>query len=60
MLADTSRLLMQNFNVHMHLLMPEQNIIQHKMNTKNKARFSHLLRHPARKQNGPILKEVDK
>jgi len=28
---------------------------QHKINTKTKARFSHLLRHPAWKWRGPIL-----
>jgi len=31
-----------------------------KLTQKTKARFSRLLRHPAWKRNGPILKEVDK
>jgi len=35
-------------------------LLQHKINTKTKARFSRLLRHPARKWSGFILKGKDK
>ena len=38
----------------------EQNILQHKMNQINKARFGRLLRPPAWKWNGPILEGVDR
>jgi len=35
----------------------KQNILQHKINTKTKARFGHLLRPPTWKWNGSILEE---
>jgi len=46
-------------NKRMHSLI-KRNVLQHKINRETEARLSHLLRHPAGKRSGSILKGKDK